>query len=173
MRKNKILRINEFRDYQEMVNHCHLTEVISEDIKLTKHRKPIYECGDSVGQSESSIIILPTSVKKTERNVARISRIIEEYADMHIKREECRYSVGHYFAGDYTSDDDTTYTSDSLCVSLSDGLGDIPTVVEIGAKLMRGFRLSRILIVNPNTIMEVGMDGQVKKEGRQISRIND
>lgn len=171
MSKNKILRTNEFQVYQEVINHCHLTEVMSDDIRLARRRTPILECGDPVGQSASGIIILPSSVKETEKNVGKISKIVREHADK-CELPAYNFSIGYYFAGDYTSADDSAYTADSLCVGLSDGLGDIPTILMIGAKLMQGFRLPSLLIVAADTIMEVGMDGAVKKEGRQIKGLD-
>ena len=167
MGKNRVLRMNEFQELQELVNHCHLTEVMSDDIRLSRRRTPIFECGDLDGRSASGIIILPSSVKESGGNVARISKTVKEYA------EGCglsapRYSIGHYFSGDYISDDDSAYTADSLCVCLSDGLGGVPAVVMVGTKLMRGFRLTSLLVVASDTIMEVGMDGAVRKEGREI-----
>lgn len=159
--------MNEFQEFQDVVNHSHLTEVMSDDIRLARRRTPILECGDPDGRSASGIIILPASVKESRGTVARISKTVKEYA------ERCglsapRYSIGHYFSGDYTSDDDSAYTADSLCVSLSDGLGGVPAVVMVGKKLMRGFRLQSLLVVAADTIMEVGVDGEVRKEGREI-----
>lgn len=163
--------MNEFQELQELVNHCHLTEVMSDDIRLARRRTPILGCGDPDGQSASGIIILPSSVKESRGNVARISKTVKEYAQG-CGLSATHYSIGHYFSGDYISDDDSAYTADSLCVSLSDGLGDIPTILMIGAKLMQGFRLPSLLIVAADTIMEVGMDGAVKKEGRQIKGLD-
>lgn len=159
--------MNEFQELQELVNHCHLTEVMSDDIRLARRRTPILGCGDPDGQSASGIIILPSSVKESRGNVARISKTVKEYAQG-CGLSATHYSIGHYFSGDYISDDDSAYTADSLCVSLSDGLGGVPAVVMVGTKLMRGFRLTSLLVVASDTIMEVGVDGEVKKEGREI-----
>ena len=161
MRYAKILRINEFNQLQDIVNHCHLYVVESSGIRLNANREKIYESG-SATQPESSILVIPNTIADTTENVQKITKTIVDYLGEGAVGGSTAFSLGKYFTGDYASAD-CLWDETCLCVGLPKTIGEMADILALAAELMNKLHIGNMLATTPNQVTEITKDNVKQK----------
>lgn len=156
MRYSKILKINEFNQLQEIVNHCHLYVVESTGIRLNVKREKIFESGNST-QIETNILAIPSAVADTNENIQQITEIIADYLGKGSIKGDVAFSVGKYFEGCYASAD-CLWNETSLCVGLPKTIGKMADMLVLAAKLMDKLHIGNLLAITPDQMTEITKD---------------
>ena len=175
MKKVKILKVEEFNALNENFLHNIRMQDVSGEPLLTTNTEPLFESekAPSLQKIENAIIALPYTIEGNVTIDALTNTITQFLKNQQVKGE-CGYSVGHYFAGDYKSGN-CVWNEKSLCVSLVGEISDRSGTIAVAIEIMRVHNLSRILIINEMSVMEITRDGsQIKPlPQNRIRRIGD
>ena len=171
MKISKILKVGEYAAVREnLTKDTRIYEVQNENIEITS-TEPLYESSMPVTKKiENAVIALP----KGEISIESLTDTITRFLNAQQIKGDHGFTVGNYFAGDYTSSG-CKWNEQSLCVSLwgeiSDRAGTIATAVQI----LSAYHLPQILVIGDTGILEITKNGNEIKPLPQnrIKRIGD
>lgn len=171
MKTAKILKVSEFAAMGDTLSHnTRIFEIQNENIAVN-NAEPLYESSMPVTKKiENAVIALPEG----EITIESLTDTITRFLNAQQIKGDHGFTVGNYFAGDYTSSG-CKWNEKSLCVSLwgeiSDRAGTIATAVQI----LSAYRLPRILVMNETSVLEITKEGNEVKPLPQnrIKRIGD
>lgn len=171
MKTAKILKVGEFAAMGDTLSrNTRIFEIQNENIAVN-NAEPIYESSMPITKKiENAVIALPEGEISLESLTDTITRFLNA---QQIKGDH-GFTVGNYFAGDYTSSG-CKWNEKSLCVSLwgeiSDRAGTIATAVQI----LSAYHLPQILVIGDTGILEITKNGNEIKPLPQnrIKRIGD
>ena len=171
MKTAKILKVGEFAAMGDTLSrNTRIFEIQNENIAVN-NAEPIYESSMPITKKiENAVIALPEGEISLESLTDTITRFLNA---QQIKGDH-GFTVGNYFAGDYTSSG-CKWNEKSLCVSLwgeiSDRAGTIATAVQI----LSAYHLPRILVLNETSFLEITKDSNELKPmpQRRIKQLAD
>lgn len=162
MKRTKILKATEFGGIlRSIADNTHIVEIVDENIK-TELCSPIFESNAQpvTDKIDNAIIALPANLDENVVNVDSLTDTITNHVD-HLNVEgDVGFSVGHFFAGDYTSGE-SVWNRESLCVSLYGAISDRKTTLYIANRIYLKHKLPSILIVGETSSIELTKNGAI------------
>ena len=156
MKKNKIFSLKEFYETgRQLAPKMLLFDVCDENIAISPNT-PLFEseCTAETTKIENAIIALPANLDETVVNVDSLSDTITRFVDNLNVEGDLGFSVGHFFAGDYTSDE-SVWDRNSLCVSLYGTISDRKTTIATAIEIANAHKLPKILVIGETSIVEL------------------
>lgn len=169
MSTTKVLKIKEFIAIKENFSHNLCMRELEKNIPTAK-TEPLYENTVTTNQVYSAIIALP----HCEVSIDSLIDTVTNYIKNQDVRDDCGFSVGNFFAGDYTSGK-YKWSDKSLCVSLFGAISDRGGTIATAVKIMAAFNLPRILVADQMSLLEITRDGSEIKPlpNNRIKRLGD
>lgn len=171
MKTTKILTVGEYAAVRgNLTKDTRIYEVKNENIEITS-TEPLYESSMPITKKiENAVIALPEGEISIESLTDTITRFLN---DQQIKGDH-GFTVGNYFAGDYTSSG-CKWNEKSLCVSLWGDISDHAGTIATAVQILSAYHLPRILVMNETSVLEITKEGNEVKPLPQsrIKRIGD
>lgn len=177
MKRTKILKIKEYCEIGKLLTpELNVSDVSHENI-VTKAGAPLYESTAAMPVTNkivNAIIALPSNNEESKANLDSLTNVVTGFIDSLNVEKEVAFSIGNYFAGDYTSGK-SCWDGESLCVSLYGAISDQVTTIATAVQILDALNLPKILIVFENSVMEITSNSKQTKPSQQthVKRLCD